>query len=181
MGIKIRGDNLKKKLKEIVERANNLKEPMKKISVDMKNEVQRNIYEEHSFDDVDYKKSKRAFRDNGITLLDTGRLYKSFRYSSGSDFARVGTNVKYATTMNYGAKKGSLWKGTYTVKAHYRRVRYKTKNGQWAKNRKRIKVKSHTRRGQAPWGDIPERKFMGISEEQKQRYLDIITDYIIGK
>lgn len=72
-----------------------------------------------------------------------------------------------------------LWEGTYTVKAHYRKVRYKTKKGQWAKNRKRIRVKSHTRRGQAPWGDIPERRFMGISDEQKQRYLKIITDYII--
>lgn len=179
MGVKIRGDNLKKKLKGIIKRANNLKEPMKTISVDMKNEIQRNIDEEHSYDGKPWKKSKRAKEQNGETLKDTGRLYKSFRYSSGSNFARVGTNVKYASTMNYGAKKGSLWKGTYTVKAHYRRVKYKTKKGQWAKNRKRIRVKSHTRRGQAPWGDIPERRFMGISTEQKQNYLEILTDYII--
>lgn len=179
MGVKINIDTLKDKLKGIIKRANNLKEPMKIISVDMKNEIQRNIDEEHSFDGVAWRKSKRAIKDKGQTLKDTGRLYKSFRYLSGNNFARVGTNVIYASTMNYGAKKGSLWKGVYRVKAHYRRVRYKTKSGQWAK--KRIKVKSHTRRGQAPWGDIPKRQFMGISDEQKQKYIDMITDYIIGK
>lgn len=179
MGIKIKGDNLKNKLKEIIKRANNLKEPMKTISIDMKNEIQRNIDEEHSYDGKPWKKSKRAKEQNGETLKDSGRLYKSFRYSSGSNFARVGTNVEYASTMNYGAKKGSLWKGTYTVKEHYRKVRFKTKSGRLSKNKKKIKVKSHTRKGQSPWGNIPKRQFMGISDEQKQNYLEILTDYII--
>ena len=179
MGVKASG-TARKKLKEILKRCKTLKEPMKIIAVDMKNEVQNNFDEQHDYEGNLWTQSKRAKEQNGKTLKDTGRLYNSFSTKAGSNFARVGTNVKYARVLNRGAKKGSLWKGTYNVKAHYRRIKYKTKKGEWAKNRRKIKVKSHRRRGQAPWGDIKAYRYMGINQEMKERYINILTDYILN-
>lgn len=33
--------------------------------------------------------------------------------------------------------------------------------------------------GAAPWGDIPARPFLGISEEDRRDILDVITDYLM--
>ncbi len=34
--------------------------------------------------------------------------------------------------------------------------------------------------GKAPWGDIPARPFLGLSEQDSQNILDVIADYING-
>lgn len=169
MGIKISGI-AKRKLKEILKRCKNLKEPMTRISVDMKNEIRGNIDREHSFDGVKWKKSKRAKEQGGKTLKDTGRLYNSFRNTSGKNYARVGTNVIYARTLNQGADKGEFGEVTFTVKQHTRRLK---------KYRKRITVRSHSRTTKVPWGDIPKYRYMGINKEMKRKYIAILTKYII--
>lgn len=178
MGVKTSG-TAKKKLKEILKRCRDLKKPLQMIATDMKNEIHRNFDEQHDYKGKSWKKSKRAARDGGKTLRDTSRLYNSFTTKTGSNFARVGTNVVYARVLNQGAEKGSLWKGEYTVKAHTRRVRYKTKKGEWAKRKKRITVKSHRRKGQAPWGDIKAYRYMGINQEMKYRYTKFLNNYIL--
>lgn len=169
MGIKISGI-AKRKLNEILKRCKNLKEPMTRISVDMKNEIRGNIDREHSFDGVKWKKSKRAKEQGGKTLKDTGRLYNSFRNTSGKNYARVGTNVIYARTLNQGADKGEFGEVTFTVKQHTRRLK---------KYRKRITVRSHSRTTKVPWGDIPKYRYMGINKEMKRKYIAILTKYII--
>ena len=50
MGIRTSG-TARKKLREILKRCKNLKEPMTRISVDMENEIRGNIDRGHSFDD----------------------------------------------------------------------------------------------------------------------------------
>ena len=169
MGIKISG-TAKRKLKEILKRCKNLKEPMTKISVDMKNEIRENIDGQHSFDGIKWKKSKRAKEENGRTLKDTGRLYNSFRNTSGKNYARVGTNVIYARTLNQGADKGEFGEVTFTVKQHTRRLK---------KYRKRITVRSHLRTTKVPWGDIQAYRYMGINKGMKRKYIAILTKYII--
>lgn len=178
MGVKISGI-AKKKLKEILKRCKNLKEPMTRISVDMKNEIRENIDGQHSFDGVKWKKSKRAKEENGKTLKDTGRLYNSFRNTSGKNYARVGTNIIYARTLNQGADKGEFGEVTFTVKQHTRRIKKYNKNGNLSKNKRRITVRSHSRMAKVPWGDIPKYKYMGISENMKRKYIAILTKYII--
>lgn len=169
MGIKISGE-VNKKIKEILKRCKNLKEPMTRISVDMKNEIRGNIDNQHSFDGVNWKKSKRAEEDNGKTLKDTGRLYNSFRNTSGRNYARVGTNVIYARTLNRGADKGEFGEVSFTVRQHTRRLK---------KYRKRITVRRHTRTAKVPWGDIQAYRYMGINEKMKRKYIAILTKYII--
>ena len=162
MGIRMSGA-ARKKLKEILKRCKNLKEPMKKIAVDMKNKIRRNINRGHSFDGIKWKKSKRAIEDNGKTLKDTGRLYNSFRNTAGRNYARVGTNVIYARTLNQGADKGEFGKVSFTVRQH----------------RRRITVRSHSRTAKVPWGDIQAYRYMGINKKMKRKYTAILTKYII--
>lgn len=153
MGVKTSG-TAKKKLRDILKRCQNLKKPLQMIATDMRNEVRKNFDEEHDYKGKSWKKSKRATRDGGKTLRDTSRLYNSFTTKTGSNFARVGTNVVYARVLNQGAEKGSLWKGEYTVK-------------------------SHRRKGQAPWGDIKAYRYMGINQEMKYRYTKFLNNYIL--
>ena len=178
MGIKVSG-TASKKLKEILKRCKNLKEPMTRISVDMKNEIRGNIDRGHSFDGIKWKKSKRAIEDNGKTLKDTGRLYNSFRNTAGRNYARVGTNVIYARTLNQGADKGEFGEVSFTVRQHTRRVKRYKKNGELAKTKRKITVRSHSRTAKVPWGDIPKYRYMGINQEMKRKYIAILTKYII--
>lgn len=178
MGVRTSG-TAKKKLREILKRCQNLKKPMEIIATDMKNEIRGNFDGQHDYEGNTWKKSKRAINQGGKTLRDKSRLYNSFSTKTGKNFARVGTNVVYAKVLNQGAKKGSLWKGEYTVKAHTRKVKYKTKKGEWAKRKKRITVKSHRRKGQAPWGDIKAYRYMGINQEMKYRYTKFLNNYIL--
>ncbi len=178
MGIKVSG-TASKKLKEILKRCKNLKEPMARIAVDMKNETRRNFDKERSFDGIKWEKSKRAIKDNGKTLRDTGRLYNSFRNTAGRNYARVGTNVIYARTLNQGADKGEFGEVSFTVRQHTRRVKRYKKNGELAKTKRKITVRSHSRTAKVPWGDIPKYRYMGINQEMKRKYIAILTKYII--
>lgn len=178
MGIKVSG-TASKKLKEILKRCKNLKEPMTRISVDMKNEIRGNIDRGHSFDGIKWKKSKRAIEDNGKTLKDTGRLYNSFRNTAGKNYARVGTNVIYARTLNQGADKGEFGEVSFTVKQHTRRIKKYKKNGELSKYKRKITVHAHLRRAKVPWGDIQAYRYMGINEEMKRKYIAILKKYII--
>lgn len=181
MGVKFSNKKISDRLKEIIKRSQNLKEPMQKIAVDMKNETRRNFDLQRSYDGEKWKKSKRAEEQGGQTLKNTGRLYNSFRASAGRTYARVGTNIIYARVLNQGAKKGEFGKVYFTVKQHTRKIKKYKKNGDLAKSKRRITVKPHLRRARIPWGDIPKYKYMGNSQEAKQRYIKIIKEYIFKK
>lgn len=178
MGIKVSG-TASKKLKEILKRCKNLKVPMEKISVNMKNEVRSNIDGQHSFVGDKWKQSKRAKEQGGKTLRDTGRLYNSFRNTAGRNYARVGTNVIYARTLNQGADKGEFGEVSFTVRQHRRRIKRYKKNGELAKTKRRITVRSHSRTAKVPWGDIQAYRYMGINKNMKRKYIAILTKYII--
>lgn len=71
----------------------------------------------------------------GQPLLDTGRLRNSITYRATGNSVEVGTNVKYATTHQFGAAQGAF---------------------------------GRTRRGgPIPWGHIPARPFMPITDNGK--------------
>lgn len=170
MGIKISGlEDCTKKLKLITGRYDSLKPVMKKIGYDMKREIEYNFKKEETFDGQKWKKSVRAKKVNGQTLSDTGRLRRSFAIKSGDRFARVGTNVKYAARLNFGANKGEDGIKSVAISSHYR----KTKN-------KVIKVKSYTAKRTLPFGNIPAYKFLGINTRMKEKYKKMIESYILG-
>lgn len=55
-----------------------------------------------------WEKSKRAIRDNGKTLQDTGRLAKSITMKYDDKKVTVGTNVEYGEYNQFGAKIPSV-------------------------------------------------------------------------
>lgn len=90
-------------------------------------------------------------RKGDSPLRDTGRLQRSITPKSGNGFAKVGTNVEYAPTHQFGAAKGSF-------------AQIPTVNGKMRP---------------IPWGNIPARPFFGITNEERKKYNKIILDYII--
>lgn len=178
MGVKTTNNSFKK-LKAITQRMKKLKPILRVITEDMKNDVRSNFDNQHSYLGVKWEKSKRAVKDGGKTLLDTGRLYNSFTVKATNDYARVGTNVKYARVLNVGTLKGELWKGKVNVKSHYRKIKYRKKNGRWAKNKRKIKVREFYRKSMSPWGDIPAYNYMGINYKMEKNARKKINHYIL--
>lgn len=181
MEIKFDSKKLKQRLNKIFKRTQDLSKPLQIISVDIKNETLRNFDEKHSFDGNAWKQSKRAAEQGGETLKDTGRLYRSFKNKAGRNYARVGTNVKYARLLNQGAKKGEFGEITVNVKSFKRKIYRKTKSGRKSKRASRTIVKAHSRKIKVPWGDIPGYRFLGLSKEAKERYTKELLEYILKK
>lgn len=168
MGVKTT-NHISKKIKQILKNCKNLKKPLREIATDMKKETLKNFDNERSYLGEKWKKSARAKKDSGKTLQDTGRLYKSFTKYSDNNVARVGTNVIYARALNKGLEKGETGTFNVVIKSHYRRV---------GKNKKKVKVKSHTRTIKVPWGDIPAYNFLGITKKRKNKYRNILLQHI---
>ena len=96
-------------------------------------------------------------------LERSGDLFNSIVSDYGPDYALAGTNIPYATTHQFGARKGML--AVLSVIAR------KRKDG----TVKRLK-KPYTL--PVPWGDIPARPFLGVSHEDKQTILTTLNDFI---
>lgn len=88
-------------------------------------------------------------RQNGAVLVDSGRLKRSIRViSANKERIIIGTDVPYAEIHNEG------FDGQQNVRAHQRRSR----------NGKVHTVRAHTRRM-----SMPERRFLGESQELANR------------
>jgi phage virion morphogenesis protein len=111
------------------------------------------------------KPSTVARRGNSSPILvQTGRLVSSITPYSDSTSATVGTNVVYAGTMHFGAKKGAF--GQYSpIMSSKQRETFK-----------RAPVIS------IPWGNIPARPFMTLTREDQgtNGLLGYVIDYQKG-
>lgn len=170
MGIKIEGaDELIYKLKRLKEKSKDMTPAMKKISATMATKIRMCFKKETDPEGNPWIKSNRARKDNGMSLADTGGLKGSISYKYTGTRAAAGTNVKYARVMHFGAKKGAFGSHnvTQTIKPFIR-----TRKG------KQERVRSHTRNRTipTPFGDIPSRKFVGMSNQDKEKYLNIIKE-----
>lgn len=108
----------------------------------------------------------------GGILTDEGHLASSIHPKATSDSAEVGTNVIYATTMHFGAKKGEFGEKTFVqhIKGHIRK----------AKSGKTSTVKAHDRTVtlKLPWNDIQARPFMVLQPEDIVDVTDLINRYL---
>lgn len=102
-----------------------------------------------------WRKSIRASQQGGTTLIDTARLKNSIRATSDKSGAVVGTNTIYAQTHQFGDKR--------TIKAKTKNgLRFKI-GGKWA-TKKKVTI------------SIPERPFLGISDEDEREIQSILED-----
>nr|DAS19894.1 MAG TPA: virion morphogenesis protein [Caudoviricetes sp.] len=61
-------------------------------------------FERESWGGQSWQKSQRAAQDNGKTLQLSGQLAASISMQSGNDFARIGSNKKYAAIHHLGGE-----------------------------------------------------------------------------
>ncbi len=172
-------DLVSKKINKIKTNLSDTFSLMKKISIIMKSSVMKN-FQEQGTDKEKWKplssmtlerRRKGKGKGSAKILMDTGFLRNSIFPTVFKNKAILGTNVPYASTHQFGAKKGEFGTVLALIKAYKRR----DKNG-----RKTIMVREHKRRINVPFGDIPARPFMNLREEDKKRIVDLIKNSFYG-
>jgi phage gpG-like protein len=174
-------------------RAKDLTPAMKAIASMLVDSSKLRFVQQKGPDGEAWKQSRRATESSAkrqakgksaslTTLRDTGRLMNSLTGTTGDSIRTVtpesvifGTNVPYATTMQFGAKKGQFGTKEVTVKEHFRRLK-KVKRGGF----KEAHVMSHTRKMIMPWGKIDARPFLGISQSDEMQIKSILEKHILG-
>lgn len=172
--VKIDDAELQRTLAGIVGRCRDMRPVMKGVGGIIRESIRTNFREGGR--PLRWKPSKRGTADSIPgrmigTLRDTNRLMNSFTNNADRDRVSVGTNVEYAATHHFGAKKGSFGAVAAMVRAHLRQ----------SKSGKTSQVKEHQRRMRLPWGDIPARPFMLVQDEDIVDIKEALADYITGE
>jgi len=113
-----------------------------------------------------YAARKKRNRNKILTL--TGALRGTLAKQADKDSLRIGTPLVYGATHQFGAAKGSFG----AVVAHINEYTRRTRSG------KRATVRAHTRRMVVPWGNIPARPFLGLSDADRNGLLDALAEYL---
>ena len=126
---------------------------MKNISIDMKNKIDRRFQTESDPNGKKWAKNTEVtIKRKGSSKVghDTGILASSMHSKNTRDSAVAGTNK--------GGKKG--YAGTFN---------YGARKGQYGRAKNNAPI---------PWGNIPSRKFIGFSSNQKKLYTRWIKDFL---
>jgi len=142
---------------------------MREVGEIVRESVMRNFRQGRAPDGTPWKPSLRAIMQRGQTLVDTGRLRNSINVQAGKDYVTVGTNVEYAKTHQFGARRGSFGEVLAHVRAHTR----KTRSG------RTTQVRAHTRRVRLPWGNIPARPFLGVRRTDWKDVREALLHYLV--
>ena len=113
-----------------------------------------------------YRARKPSHKDKPLTL--SGVLRGTLTKQVDKDSLRIGTPLIYGATHQFGAAKGSFGTVTARVNEYTRRSR----------NGASFTVRAHTRPLRVPWGDIPARPFLGLSEADRSDLLDALNEYL---
>lgn len=100
---------VKKELTRLAGRVQDRRPLMRKIAGIMKDAVEENFEQEGR---PKWKPSKRAMKQGGKTLQDTGQMAASVSEDYDNDSAAVGTNKKQAAIHQFGGKAGKGKKAT---------------------------------------------------------------------
>lgn len=105
-----------------------------------------------------WQTSIRAASEGGKTLIKTAQLRNSIRTKSDASGFALGTNVKYAATHQFGEPGRTIRAKRGTA------LRFKI-GDQWV-SKKAVKV------------SIPDRPFLGLSDEDMQQIKATVEDFI---
>ena len=114
-----------------------------------------------------YAARKKRNKTKILTL--SGALRGTLTKQADKDSLRIGTPLIYGAVHQFGAAKGSF--GTVVAHIHEYTRRIKGSRG-------RATVRAHTRQLTVPWGDIPARPFLGLSDADRQDLLDALSEYL---
>ena len=96
---------LEKGLAQLLSNATNSRPMMRSIATELESLTEDN-FENESFGGERWKQSQRAAAENGKTLQKSGQLAASITSRTGTDFARIGSNKKYAAIHHLGGQAG---------------------------------------------------------------------------
>ena len=86
-------------------------------------------------------------------LRDTGVLMNGITHNAGRDWLEVGSPEIYAAMQQFGAAQGAFGRGNY-----------KTRKGSFP----------------IPWGDVPGRPFLGLSDDDDDEIMRFLSKYMEG-
>ncbi|MEC4750042.1 phage virion morphogenesis protein [Methylomicrobium sp. Wu6] len=147
-------------------------------SDDVLNEIGEHLAEStlHRFETKTGPNGKRWADNSPVTierkgrndpLIDHGSLSEQIHAQLlGDDTLAVGSSMEYAAVQQFGAKMGEF--GRYSQIARVRKYGLGTFQGS-----------AGTQKGfPLPWGDIPARPFLGVSEDDRDAILAIIQAHL---
>ena len=97
---------------------------------------------------------------SGGILVMTGTLQRQISVDSGSDFAEVGSDREYAAVMQFGAAQGEFGAAIGRTKPSAKRP------------------KSQDYFVTLPWGNIPARPFIGLSDSDRSGIIEILEEWL---
>lgn len=158
----------------------NLQPALEKIGMDLEKETQLNFKRKKDPDGMPWKelapstkksKIKRGRNPNNI-LRDKSLMFNSIHNVVGENFALVapGKEIKQARIIQNG--------GDIKVKSHKKSMFFKvSKTGMKLVKRKKSNFEMFANVDEYII-HMPQRKFIGITEKMKKRYMKIIMDYL---
>lgn len=150
-------------LERIVARGRSPGPALDSIGSYLANSTIRRFETESAPDGLPWKRSGRAEREAGQTLTDTGRLRASIVHRVAGDVLEVGTNVVYAAIHQFGEKTKPR-----TIRARRKKALF-------------FPGADHPVRSvQHPGSDIPERPFLGVSDEDRAAIARIVLRHLEG-
>ncbi len=97
--------DLQRGLGQLLQNATDTRPMMRAIATEMSSLTEDN-FESESWGGKKWPRSRRADADGGKTLQLSGQLAASISTQTGNDFARIGSNKKYAAIHHLGGQAG---------------------------------------------------------------------------
>lgn len=103
--IKLDSAKLEHGLSTLLKNAANTRPMMRGIATELLSMTEEN-FESESWGEQRWKRSRRAADEGGKTLQKSGQLAASLTTQVGSNYARIGSNKKYAAIHHLGGRAG---------------------------------------------------------------------------
>lgn len=155
--ITVDDEDFKRAFRRLRRRAKNLRPAMDEIGARLEASTLHRFETETAPSGEPWKPSRRARREHGQTLTDTGRLRASVTRRARRMEAVVGTNVAYAAIHQLGGRTRP-----HTIRPRRRRALA------WPGAAHPVAKVEH------PGSDIPARPFLGISTGDRKAILGIL-------
>ena len=103
--IDLDSEDLQRSLGQLLQNATDTRPMMRAIATEMVSLTEDN-FESESWGGKKWPRSRRAAKNGGKTLQLSGQLAASISTQVGNDFARIGSNKKYAAIHHLGGQAG---------------------------------------------------------------------------
>lgn len=157
--IELKDDQITRLFSSLQKKLGNLTPVMKQIAGIMHDAVEENFEQQGR---PRWKPSKRARREGGKTLQDTGRLAASIKPKHTANSAVVGTNVVYAAIHQFGGKTGP-----HVIKPKNKKALF------WPGAKHPVKSVNH------PGSDIPARPFLSLTDDDWTEIRETMARYLL--